>query len=530
MKKLFTLFAVALISMAASAQLINFDDYTSYTTAGSLNGMTIANGDLKLTVTDTGSKQKVSSNNCYFGNRKSYKKFSSRLQTGGKSTSKNALSLSIPKEGTLKIYARTGSASDTTRTLVLVQDKDTLYNKAVKEADSVGVWMSKDTDKPTTVYKVISVYVQPGTLNISYPVNGLNFYGFELIYAEQTSLPGTANILDVDGNAATVSPVLQQMSDGTFRVSNFWGTGNKDYLTVTFQRDSDGYANVNGYQYYTINNATYSTSGYFYAYSYPNVPDGKYGNSIGWTLYDYIGRWWDFYGDAISGGELNIPYSYVFNGTSATAGSKSFTYNFKWEGTGMKDDATAVWTVENAGIAMGTDTVAAKVSYMSDGTYLINNFYGANSNDLRVSGFGGRIGGLYGSSIANSGKGSYNFAGDWYLLNTGVNDAQVYAYPYYYSFFEATQEKGEIALNMCKNDADYTSVKYSVIWPCTIKSEGVKGDVNGDGSVNISDVNAVISVMCGDKTYEATADVNGDGSVNISDVNAVITIMCGGTI
>lgn len=64
----------------------------------------------------------------------------------------------------------------------------------------------------------------------------------------------------------------------------------------------------------------------------------------------------------------------------------------------------------------------------------------------------------------------------------------------------------------------------------TITVGGVKGDVNGDGNVNISDVNAVISVMCGDTTYAATADVNGDGSVNISDVNAVITIMCGGSI
>lgn len=54
----------------------------------------------------------------------------------------------------------------------------------------------------------------------------------------------------------------------------------------------------------------------------------------------------------------------------------------------------------------------------------------------------------------------------------------------------------------------------------------LKGDVNGDGFVNISDVNAIICVMCGTTTYDK-ADVNGDGVVNISDVNAVIAIMCG---
>lgn len=58
-------------------------------------------------------------------------------------------------------------------------------------------------------------------------------------------------------------------------------------------------------------------------------------------------------------------------------------------------------------------------------------------------------------------------------------------------------------------------------------SSGVKGDVNGDGEVNIADVNAIITVMCGG-AENPRADVNGDGEVNIADVNAVITIMCGG--
>ena len=53
------------------------------------------------------------------------------------------------------------------------------------------------------------------------------------------------------------------------------------------------------------------------------------------------------------------------------------------------------------------------------------------------------------------------------------------------------------------------------------------GDVNNDGEVNISDVNAVIDIILGGGSG-ATADVNGDGEVNISDVNAVIDIILGG--
>ena len=46
-------------------------------------------------------------------------------------------------------------------------------------------------------------------------------------------------------------------------------------------------------------------------------------------------------------------------------------------------------------------------------------------------------------------------------------------------------------------------------------------DVNIDGEVNISDVNAVIDLILSGVTG-ATGDVNRDGEVNISDVNALI--------
>ena len=54
--------------------------------------------------------------------------------------------------------------------------------------------------------------------------------------------------------------------------------------------------------------------------------------------------------------------------------------------------------------------------------------------------------------------------------------------------------------------------------------EPIKGDVNGDGEVNIADVNAVIDLILSGNS-SAVADVNGDGEVNIADVNAVIDII-----
>ena len=48
--------------------------------------------------------------------------------------------------------------------------------------------------------------------------------------------------------------------------------------------------------------------------------------------------------------------------------------------------------------------------------------------------------------------------------------------------------------------------------------------MNGDGSVNISDVNAMIGIILSGE-YLPAADLNNDGNVNISDLNALINII-----
>ena len=57
----------------------------------------------------------------------------------------------------------------------------------------------------------------------------------------------------------------------------------------------------------------------------------------------------------------------------------------------------------------------------------------------------------------------------------------------------------------------------------------VPGDLNGDGQVDIADVNAVINMMLGKTSPTAAGDVTGDNSVDIADVNAVINLMLGKT-
>lgn len=55
----------------------------------------------------------------------------------------------------------------------------------------------------------------------------------------------------------------------------------------------------------------------------------------------------------------------------------------------------------------------------------------------------------------------------------------------------------------------------------TVYSDTIKGDVNGDGEVNIADINAVIDMILSG-SFEINGDVNADGEINIADINAVI--------
>ena len=55
------------------------------------------------------------------------------------------------------------------------------------------------------------------------------------------------------------------------------------------------------------------------------------------------------------------------------------------------------------------------------------------------------------------------------------------------------------------------------------------GDVNGDGAVDVGDVNIIVNIMLGkdDAGNYPGADVTGDGPIDVGDVNQVINIMLG---
>ena len=61
-------------------------------------------------------------------------------------------------------------------------------------------------------------------------------------------------------------------------------------------------------------------------------------------------------------------------------------------------------------------------------------------------------------------------------------------------------------------------------------TESLVGDVNGDGEVNVADVNTITDIILGGTADEDTmkrADVNNDGEINIADINTELDIIMG---
>lgn len=90
------------------------------------------------------------------------------------------------------------------------------------------------------------------------------------------------------------------------------------------------------------------------------------------------------------------------------------------------------------------------------------------------------------------------------------------------------QNAGNYVIKFQSNGNGYTEY---LLLHCVINQELSydPADVNGDGTVDVADINAIISVICGTSTNKY-ADVNGDGQTDVADINAVINTICGNAI
>lgn len=99
------------------------------------------------------------------------------------------------------------------------------------------------------------------------------------------------------------------------------------------------------------------------------------------------------------------------------------------------------------------------------------------------------------------------------------------------TFVEGTDGKGGYFLYDKTNKLesfkyDYYPIKVTI--NVEYKNNWLKGDVNGDGLVDVEDINCLIDVILNYTTgeeFEGRDDVNEDGDVDVEDINAVLNIM-----
>lgn len=189
MRKFYSLIAMFIMAIAANAQVIKFTE-ADVAAAGTLDGKTFSSDGLVLTLTDKTDNGKlvIDGNSANFGTLADYQNFTHRLKTGGKSDSKNNLKLTIPADGTLKVYARTAS-KDSERPIVITQGETEVLNKTVIDSQAeTEEYTNADGEKKTrTVFPVYTAEVKAGEAAITYPENAVNFYAFELVSASAPS-------------------------------------------------------------------------------------------------------------------------------------------------------------------------------------------------------------------------------------------------------------------------------------------------------------------------------------------------------
>lgn len=218
MKKLFTLIAIAMMAVGAQAQTISF---TEVVTKGNMDGKTFGSDGFVLTCTDTSTnsdgdpdpKQEIDANSQYFGTASNYTNYTHRLKTGGKSSSKNALSLTIPSAGTLKVAVRSASSSASDRNMILKQGETEIFNQVIKENAATDYETTEIEGESKKVFPIVSVGVEAGTVDITYPKGALNFYAFIF---EGTST-GIESITAVENENAPMYNVAGQLVDDNYK-------------------------------------------------------------------------------------------------------------------------------------------------------------------------------------------------------------------------------------------------------------------------------------------------------------------------
>ena len=267
-------------------------------------------------------------------------------------------------------------------------------------------------------------------------------------------------------------------------------------------------------------------------------------------------------------GTVNIPSTVKHNGVTYTVtavGYKAFKDCVNLSSVTMPTTVERIWSNAFTNCTKLTSmTIPSSVNRLDGGAFSecpsIMSFYGKFAtadgralitDDHTLKAYAAASGSSYAVPSDVTAIAKYTFDGLTSLsevtLPRGIKSIDIYA------FYNCTGLRRLTCKNPDPNITLGRDVFYNVTGNCTLyvprasvslyqahnvwkefyKIEGIDagivGDVNGDGVVDISDVNLCINVILGTASQSSYpgADVNGDGAVDIADVNAIINIILG---
>lgn len=216
----------------------------------------------------------------------------------------------------------------------------------------------------------------------------------------------------------------------------------------------------------------------------------------------------------------------VFRFVPTEAGSKRITFSLNDDGTSPIATRTLVITAMpeatlevTAQVLNITDSVSRVVTSDHFGVQATITNTGTTTYNEDFSFRCYRVTyGNYGTSIQTQSRPLLLAPGETTTLtfecDNVMDDFKYFAWLYYYSEGELIQARG-------------TGI-YTLRLPT--EPEFITGDVNGDGIVDVTDINLMVNLILGkeqDQTYSLRADLNGDGTVDVADVNLVVNIILG---
>lgn len=246
-------------------------------------------------------------------------------------------------------------------------------------------------------------------------------------------------------------------------------------------------------------------------------------SNVGTTAYNLIYMYVDGVRSGVAGCDIEPggQGEVYFHFTPTTAGVKNLTFSLNSDGStpfyaqSLTVNSMATYTIgtgitpqNTSGTFINAKSFKANVLVRNTGTKTYREDITAKI--YRINSEGGTSGTLVQTKTQNLTLSAYKTATISFDMDNVYDGQRYFMIVYYYS------NGSEVRAS--------NSSSFTMRFPAEFNT----GDVNGDGKVDIDDINILINILLGKDTaskYDGRADINGDKKTDIQDVNQLVNLV-----